>query len=164
MPDLDCKTCFCLEIPMLEYSAALALQHHLVSARQTGVIENDIVLILERPCVFTLGRRGGAENLKVSSAFLNRLKIPVIQVERGGDITFHGPGQLVVYPIFDLHKTGLKIIEYVSCIEEIMLRTFQIGDYLPKGIPSTGGFGSPIKNWEASASLLKEASLSTDWL
>jgi lipoate-protein ligase B len=112
-----------LELPMLEYSAALALQHHLVSARQTGVIKNDIVLILEHPCVFTLGRRGGAENLKVSRAFLNRLKIPVIQVERGGDITFHGPGQLVVYPIFDLHKAGLKIIEYVSCLEEIMLCT-----------------------------------------
>jgi lipoate-protein ligase B len=123
MPDLNCKTCLCLELPMLEYSAALALQHQLVSARQTGVIENDIVLILEHPCVFTLGKRGGQKNLKVSSAFLNRLKIPVIQVERGGDITFHGPGQLVVYPILDLHRGGLKIVEYVTCLEEIMLRT-----------------------------------------
>ena len=123
MPDLNRKTCLCLELPMLEYSAALALQQHLVSARQTGVLENDIILILEHPCVFTLGRRGGIENLKVSRAFLNRLKIPVIQVERGGDITFHGPGQLVVYPIIDLHGAGLKIIEYVTYLEEIMLRT-----------------------------------------
>jgi len=123
MPNLGCKTCFCIELPILEYSAALELQHHLVKARQTGVIKNDIVLILEHPRVFTLGRRGGAENLKVSRAFLDRLKIPVIQVERGGDITFHGPGQLVVYPIFDLNRGGLKIVEYVACLEEIMLRT-----------------------------------------
>jgi lipoate-protein ligase B len=123
MPLLHGKSCLCLELPMLEYSAALDLQNHLVAARQTGIIENDIVLILEHPSVFTLGRRGGSENLKVSRAFLKRLKIPVIQAERGGDITFHGPGQLVVYPIVDLAKTELKIIDYVACLEEIMLRT-----------------------------------------
>jgi lipoate-protein ligase B len=123
MPGLDCKTCLCLELPMLEYSVALDLQHHLVAARQTGDMENDIVLILEHPSVFTLGKRGGSENLKVSRAFLKYLKIPVIQAERGGDITFHGPGQLVIYPIIDLTKAGLKIIDYVARLEEIMLRT-----------------------------------------
>ncbi|MEJ2656581.1 MAG: lipoyl(octanoyl) transferase LipB [Desulfobacterales bacterium] len=117
------KTCFSLEIPILEYQTALDLQHRLVAARQAGVIENDTVLMLEHPSVFTLGRRGGAENLKVSRSFLDGLKIPVIQVERGGDITFHGPGQLVVYPIVDLARAGLKIIDYVSGLEEIMLRT-----------------------------------------
>lgn len=123
MPALNGKTCLCYETSMLEYSAALDLQHHLVAARQTGVIENDIVLIVQHSPVFTLGRRGGIENLKVSRTFLERLKIPVIQVERGGDITFHGPGQLVVYPIVDLAKAGLKIIDYVAGLEEIMLRT-----------------------------------------
>lgn len=107
----------------MEYTAALDLQRRLVRARQNRVIESDIVLMLEHPPVFTLGRRGGAENLKVSSAFLKRLKIPVIQVERGGDITFHGPGQLVVYPIVDLAEAGLKIVDYVTGLEEIMLRT-----------------------------------------
>jgi lipoate-protein ligase B len=107
----------------MEYSAALDLQHHLVSARQRLAIESDIVLILEHPPVYTLGRRGGIENLKVSKGFLNRLKIPVIQAERGGDITFHGPGQLVVYPIVDLAGGGLKIVDYVTGLEEIMLRT-----------------------------------------
>jgi lipoate-protein ligase B len=123
MPGPDCKSCLCLELPVMEYPAALDLQHHLVSARQRRAIENDIVLILEHAPVFTLGRRGGIENLKVSRAFLKRLKIPVIQVERGGDITFHGPGQLVVYPIIDLAEAGLKIIDYVTGLEEIMLRT-----------------------------------------
>lgn len=123
MPAFRSKTCFSLEIPLKEYGAALDLQRSLVLARQTNVIENDIVLILEHPPVFTLGRRAGIENLKASRAFLERKKIPVISVERGGDITFHGPGQLVVYPIIDLTKAGLNIIDYVTSLEEIMIRT-----------------------------------------
>jgi len=123
MPALGSKTCLCLEMPLIEYRSALDLQRSLVFARQTNVIENDVVLILEHLPVFTLGRRAGIENLKASRAFLERKKIPVIPVERGGDITFHGPGQLVVYPIIDLTKAGLNIIDYVTGLEEIMLRT-----------------------------------------
>lgn len=123
MPGLSCKTCLCLEMPLKEYRAALDLQRHLVLARHTGVIENNVVLILEHPPVFTLGRRAGIENLKASTAFLERKKIPVIPVERGGDITFHGPGQLVVYPIIDLTKAGLTVMNYVAGLEEIMLLT-----------------------------------------
>jgi lipoate-protein ligase B len=123
MSGLSCKTCLCLEMPLKEYREALDLQRNLVLARQTGVIENDVVLILEHPPVFTLGRRAGIENLKASRAFLERKKIPVIPVERGGDITFHGPGQLVVYPIIDLVKAGLNVMDYVASLEEIMLLT-----------------------------------------
>jgi lipoate-protein ligase B len=123
MPAFSAKTCFCLELSLTEYRAALDLQRNIALARQSGVIEKDVVLILEHPPVFTLGRRAGTENLKVSSTFLERKKIPVISVDRGGNITFHGPGQLVVYPIIDLTKAGLKVIDYVTGLEEIMLRT-----------------------------------------
>jgi len=123
MPVLNGKTCLRLEFSLMEYRAALDLQRNIALARQSGVIEKDVVLILEHPPVFTLGRRAGTENLKVSSAFLERKKIPVIPVDRGGDITFHGPGQLVIYPIIDLTKAGLKVIDYVTGLEEIMLRT-----------------------------------------
>jgi len=123
MPVLNGKTCLCLKMPLLEYPTALDIQHKLVAARQTNVLENDLVLLLEHPPVFTLGRRAGIENLKASRAFLKRKKIQVIPVERGGDITFHGPGQLVVYPIIDLTKAGLKVLDYVAGLEEIMLRT-----------------------------------------
>jgi lipoate-protein ligase B len=123
MPVLSAKTCLCLELSLTEYGTALDLQRNIAIARQSGVIGNDVVLILEHPPVFTLGRRAGTENLKVSSAFLERKKIPVIPVERGGDITFHGPGQLVIYPIVDLTKAGLKVLDYVTGLEEIMLRT-----------------------------------------
>jgi lipoate-protein ligase B len=122
MPGLGCKTCLCLEMPLKEYRTALDLQRNIVFARQIGIIENDVVLILEHPPVFTLGRRAGTENLRASKAFLERKKIPLIPVERGGDITFHGPGQLVVYPIIDLAKAGLKVMDYVTNLEEIMLR------------------------------------------
>ncbi len=123
MPALGSKTCLCLELPLTDYGTALDLQRNIARARQTGVIKNNVVLVLEHLPVFTLGRRAGIENLKVSRAFLDRKKIPVVSVERGGDITFHGPGQLVVYPIIDLAKTGLNVRDYVLSIEEIMLLT-----------------------------------------
>jgi lipoate-protein ligase B len=139
MPLLHGKTCLCLALSLLEYRTALDLQHHLVAARQTGAIENDVVLILEHPPVFTLGRRAGIKNLKASSAFLERKKIPVIPVERGGDITFHGPGQLIVYPIIDLTEAGLKVLDYVTGLEEIMLRTVSDWDIPAKRNPVNRG-------------------------
>ena len=73
--------------------------------------------------MFTLGRRGGLDNLAVPLDFLEKEGIPVIHVERGGDITFHGPGQLVVYPIIDLRAAGLGVADYVTALEEVMIRT-----------------------------------------
>jgi lipoate-protein ligase B len=123
MSILGSKPCLCLNLPQMEYRTALDLQRNIALSRQTGVIENDVVLILEHPPVFTLGRRAGIENLKTSRSFLERKKISVIPVERGGDITYHGPGQLIVYPIIDLTKAGLKAIDYITGLEDIMLRT-----------------------------------------
>jgi len=112
-----------VELPTTEYTKAWDLQNSLVSARKGGVIDKDIVLLLEHPPVFTLGRRGGLENLTVSEDFLKKAGIPVIHVERGGDITFHGPGQIVMYPIIDLRAARLGVIDYVGLLEEVMIRT-----------------------------------------
>jgi lipoate-protein ligase B len=114
---------FCLELDRLDYTEALALQHRLVSARKTGALDRNVVMLLEHPPVYTLGRRGGRENLRVSEAFLERSGIRVIQVERGGNITYHGPGQLVAYPIFDLDAARLSVTDYVFNLETVMLRT-----------------------------------------
>jgi lipoate-protein ligase B len=116
-------TWLCAELPAIQYREALDLQRSLVAARRERVIDSEVVLLLEHPPVFTLGRRGGEENLMVSGAFLEKSEIQVIQVERGGDITFHGPGQLVVYPILDLKEVGLSVVDYVTGLEEIMIRT-----------------------------------------
>jgi lipoate-protein ligase B len=94
-----------------------------VAARKTPVLESNILLLLEHPAVFTLGRRGGLENLTVSREFLDKSGIPVIQVERGGNITYHGPGQLIAYPIIDLEAARLDVDKYVELLEEIMIRT-----------------------------------------
>lgn len=112
----------CLRLPVIDYSIALDLQHRLVEARHSGIIDKDVILILEHPDVFTLGRRGGLENLTVSETFLKRLEIRVIQTKRGGNITFHGPGQLICYPVIDLKAAGFKVVDFVEGLEEIMLQ------------------------------------------
>jgi len=117
------KKWFLTELPVIDYGEAWDLQLGLVDKRKIGVIDTDIVLMLEHPRVFTLGRRGGIENLTVSKDFLEKEKVSVIQVERGGDITFHGPGQIVAYPILDLNKARLGVTDYVELLEEVMIRT-----------------------------------------
>lgn len=113
----------CVQIASMDYAEALDLQRRLVAARISGDLDKDIVLILEHPPVFTLGRRGGLENLKVPESFLKQSGIPVVQVERGGTITYHGPGQLVVYPIVRLRDLKMRVADYVERLEEIMIRT-----------------------------------------
>jgi len=120
--DID-ERWFCVHLPVTEYGEAWHLQSNLVAARKNEIINNNVILLLEHPPVFTLGRRGGLDNLSVSEDFLKNAGIPVIQVERGGNITFHGPGQLVVYPIIDLNATRLTVTDYVEHLEEIMIRT-----------------------------------------
>ncbi|MGD2030289.1 MAG: lipoyl(octanoyl) transferase LipB [Desulfobacterales bacterium] len=113
----------CIELPAMEYNEAWHLQNHLVTAKKQKTINKNLVLLLEHPPVFTLGRRGGLNNLSVSETFLEKALIPVIQVERGGNITFHGPGQLIMYPIIDLQDTRLGVVNYVENLEEVMIRT-----------------------------------------
>jgi len=116
------KKWFCIELPAMEYREAWNLQSLLVAARREKVIDTDVILLLEHLPVLTLGRRGGLNNLTVSADFLEKAGIPVIQVERGGNITFHGPGQLVIYPIIDLRVARLAVGDYVENLEEVMIR------------------------------------------
>ncbi len=119
--ELD-KRWLCIELPATGYREAWKLQGQLVAARKDKIIDTNVVLLLEHPPVFTLGRRGGLNNLTVSANFLKKAGIPVIQVERGGSITFHGPGQLVMYPIIDLNVARLRVVDYVENLEEVMIR------------------------------------------
>jgi len=112
-----------VELTVMEYGKTLELQHQLVRARKERFLAEDTVLFLEHFPVFTLGRRGGLENLTIPREFLEGRGIPVFQAERGGNITFHAPGQLVVYPILDLEAAKLGVIDYVTALEEVMIRT-----------------------------------------
>ncbi len=117
------KSWLCADLALLHYEEARDLQLRLVTSRERGIIVPDILLLTEHEPVFTLGRRGGRENLIVSELFLKEARIPLVHAERGGDITFHGPGQLVGYPILDLRAAGLTVAGYVERLEEIMIRT-----------------------------------------
>lgn len=122
-PATDPNICWAVNLGLMEYNRALKLQTAVVEARLNQSTDRDIVLFLEHPAVFTLGRRGGRDYLQVGESFLKKAGIPIIQVERGGFITFHGPGQLVAYPIIDLEARRLGVTEYVAALEEIMLLT-----------------------------------------
>jgi lipoate-protein ligase B len=108
---------------VVPYSEAWDLQARLVEARVSGSLPNDVVLVLEHPAVFTLGKRGGRENLLVPEETLARQGIPIVQVERGGNITYHAPGQLVLYPIIHLERAGIKVVDMVDRLENVMIRT-----------------------------------------
>lgn len=122
MHDHQGKKWLCIELPVTEYREAWQLQSNLVAARKDKIVNDNIILLLEHPPVFTIGRRGGLNNLSVSANFLEKAGIPVVQVERGGNITFHGPGQLVMYPIIDLQVAKLGVVDYVEKLEEVMIR------------------------------------------
>ena len=114
---------YLLTLPLTDYPSALALQHDCVSARRSGSLQRDLIIFLEHPPVFTLGRRGGRDNLLIPESTLKARNIAVIPAERGGDITYHGPGQLVAYLIIDLKQAGLSVTELVDRLETIMIRT-----------------------------------------
>lgn len=118
------RHCWLLDLPLTDYAMVLKLQHDLVAARKKGAgIDRDIVIMVEHPPVYTLGRRGGLENLTVSDEFLAQRNIRVVQAERGGDITYHGPGQLVCYPIVSLRAARLSVTDFVEGLETVMIRT-----------------------------------------
>jgi len=117
------RSWLCADIALLDYEEAHDLQLRLVAARNRRIIDSDILLLVEHAPVFTLGRRGGRENLRVPELFLEEAGVRVVLAERGGDITFHGPGQLVGYPILDLRAAELTVTGYVERLEEIMIRT-----------------------------------------
>jgi lipoyl(octanoyl) transferase len=125
-----------VQLGTLDYATALRLQQKLVGLRKDSRI-GDVLLLLEHSPVITLGRNAKAANVIAPSDLLQQRGVEVFDCDRGGDVTFHGPGQLVGYPIFDLRgfsaddarRKTLGVIEYVRRLEEVLIRTcadFQI--------------------------------------
>lgn len=106
----------------IRYAAALELQEELVRQRQAGEIE-DTLLLLEHEPVFTLGRNARAANVLFPAEQLRERGFDVHDVGRGGDVTYHGPGQVVGYPILDLGPDRRDVHRYVRDLEEVMIRT-----------------------------------------
>jgi lipoyl(octanoyl) transferase len=102
------------------YARALALQHELVERRKRGEIP-DQLLIVEHPHVVTMGRNGHMENLLASPEILERSGIELHYTDRGGDVTYHGPGQIVGYPIFDLREWKRDVVAYLRALEQVLI-------------------------------------------
>jgi lipoyl(octanoyl) transferase len=119
-----------LQLGSIDYATGLGLQQRLVQLRKDGRI-GDVLLLLEHTPVITLGRNAKQKNILASPEILAQRGVELFDCDRGGDVTFHGPGQLVGYPIFDLRelpssegkRKTLGAIEYVRRLEEVLIRT-----------------------------------------
>ena len=111
------------------------------SATATGNLPGDVgtVLLVEHPPVYTLGKSGHAENLLVSREALEAAGARFFHIDRGGDITFHGPGQLVCYPILDLERIGIGLRDYIDALEEAVIRTVAQYGIAAGRIPGASG-------------------------
>ena len=111
----------------LGYGEALELQRNIARDRISGAIPHDVLLFLEHPPVVTLGRGTKQKHLVASPEFLQSKGVELFEVERGGDVTFHGPGQLVGYPIIDLKRHRQDLHWYLRTIEAALINT--LADY-----------------------------------
>lgn len=115
------KPCLVVDLDVIAYGRAFELQRRLVAARKAGAIA-DVLLLCEHPHVLTLGRNGRREHLRASDHLLEQMGVEFHHTDRGGDITYHGPGQLVGYPILHLAEIRRDVVWYVRQLEEILIR------------------------------------------
>jgi len=113
-------TCVVTNLGRVGYAAALEMQGKLVEQRKRGEIP-DQLLMVEHPHVVTMGRNGHDENVLAAPEMLARAGIEFHHTDRGGDVTYHGPGQIVGYPIFDLRKWKRDVVAYVRGIEQVLI-------------------------------------------
>ena len=119
-----------VQLRTIDYATGLRLQQKLVQLRKDGLI-GDVLLLLEHAPVITLGRNANASNVLASREHLAERGVEIFECDRGGDVTFHGPGQIVGYPIFDLRgfaapdgkRKTLGVVEFVRRLEEVLIRT-----------------------------------------
>ena len=118
-----------IQLGTVDYATALGLQRKLVDLHKAGRI-GDVLLLLEHTPVITLGRNAKHKNIVATAESLAQRGVEVFECDRGGDVTFHGPGQLVAYPVFDLRgfpsaqgkRKTLGAVEYVRLLEEVLIR------------------------------------------
>jgi len=115
------------ELGLIDYKEAWDLQkelfNKLIEAKSNGEKGEMYLLLLEHPHVYTMGMHGNVNNMLFNDDFLKRIGAKYYKIERGGDVTYHGYGQLVGYPIFDLEELGLGIKKYMWCLEEAIIMT-----------------------------------------
>jgi lipoyl(octanoyl) transferase len=119
------RKCVAYRLGRVEYETAWGWQKHLIEQRVLAMragqsVEKDVALVLEHPSVYTLGRGGTMDNVKFDP---EREHVKLVRVDRGGEVTYHGPGQVVVYPILDLTQHKKDLHWYLRQVEEVVIRT-----------------------------------------
>ena len=135
-----------IQFGTIDYATGLALQQKLVALRKEEKI-GDVLLLLEHNPVITLGRNAKAANVVASPDLLRKRGVELFECDRGGDVTFHGPGQIVGYPIFDLrgfaapesNRKTLGVIEFVRRLEDVLIRTCADFAIATKRVPGLTG-------------------------
>ena len=120
MPDL-----WVCDLGTMPYAEALELQRSVAAKRISGEIPEDVLLLVQHPPVVTLGRSSKDANLTASPELLKLRGVELFEVERGGDVTFHGPGQLVGYPIIDLKRHKQDLHWYLRTVEQVLIDTLE---------------------------------------
>ncbi len=130
--------CHVEQLGLVDYAKAVRMQQEKVAQRKAGVIP-DTLLLLEHPHVYTLGRNARRENLLASREELLALKAQVFETDRGGDVTYHGPGQLVGYPVLDLTQHRRDLAWFMRSLEEVFIRVAADSGIQAERLPGAPG-------------------------
>jgi lipoyl(octanoyl) transferase len=163
MPEQVATCCVLRDLGWMGYSEAFELQRSLVEQRKRGEIP-DQLLIVEHPPVITMGRNAHQENVLADADLLARAGIEFHHTDRGGDVTYHGPGQVVGYPIFDLREWKRDVVAYVRAIEAVLIGALSQFDIrsrrlegatgvwvsTPGGLAKIAAIGVHISRWVTS--------------
>ncbi len=141
------------DLGRMRYGDALQIQHQIASDRKAGQ-GLDHLLFVEHPHVVTMGRNGHAENLLASEEALQRLGIELHETDRGGDVTYHGPGQIVAYPIMDLREWKRDVGAFVRAIEQVLIDALSEFGIQGKRIPKCTGVWVSTANGDAKIAAL----------
>jgi lipoyl(octanoyl) transferase len=132
------KNCWVVDLGVIPYRRACGLQQQVADARKTGAIP-DVLLLCEHPHVITLGRSGTREHLRAGDHLLAQMNVEFHLTNRGGDITYHGPGQIVGYPVLDLAEHRRDVRWYVAQLEEVMIRASAAFDIVGQRVEGRHG-------------------------
>jgi lipoyl(octanoyl) transferase len=157
------KICWLVDLGLIPYAPTCELQRRLVEARKARAIP-DVLLLCEHPHVITLGRNARPEHLLANDRRLAEMSVELHSTDRGGDITYHGPGQIVGYPVLDLAEHRRDVRWYVEQLEEVMIRATadfgiparriegQHGVWIdtPSGEEKLGALGVHLSRWVTS--------------
>ena len=147
------RECYLVEFDLLEYRKSLELQQKIRQIKENNRNFSNFLLLLQHNPVFTIGKKGSRKDILVSEEFLNKKGIDVIEVKRGGEVTYHGPGQVVIYFHLNLASANISVDDFVWKMEELVikvLKEYNIEGWRMEGYPGVW-INFQNKKWKIAA-------------